>query len=54
MLSFNISYQDLTHFHYFGDTTERVDRVWKEAQRQGDFMDNTNYFMFLATYLNQI
>jgi hypothetical protein len=29
--------------------TERGDRGWKEAQRQGDFMDNFNYFMFLAT-----
>jgi uncharacterized protein (DUF952 family) len=23
------------------DTTEREDKGWKEAQRQGDFMDNS-------------
>jgi hypothetical protein len=36
MLSYNISYWDLIKFSYFADTSERGDRGWKEAQRQGD------------------
>jgi hypothetical protein len=36
MLSFSISYWDLTKFPYFVDTTEREgDRGWNEAQREG-------------------
>jgi len=31
MLSFSISYRDLIKFHYFADTTERGDRVWKRG-----------------------
>jgi hypothetical protein len=31
MLSFSISYWDLIKFHYFEDTTERGDRVWKRG-----------------------
>jgi hypothetical protein len=36
MLSFNISYRDLIKFPYFTDTTERVVRTRKYAQRQGE------------------
>jgi hypothetical protein len=36
MLSFSISYWDLIKIPYFADTTERGDRWWKEAQRQGE------------------
>jgi hypothetical protein len=36
MLSMSISYWDLLTRLYFADTTERGDREWKEAQRQGD------------------
>jgi hypothetical protein len=36
MLSFRISYWNLVRFPYFADTTERGDRRWKEAQRQGE------------------
>jgi hypothetical protein len=39
MLSLSISYPDFFNFHYFADTTERGDGRWKQAQRQGDFMD---------------
>ncbi len=42
MLSSNISYWDLIKFPYFADITESRDRGWKHAQRQGDFMDNSN------------
>jgi hypothetical protein len=31
MLSFSISYRDLIKFHYFADTGERGDRVWKRG-----------------------
>jgi hypothetical protein len=41
MLSFSISYWDLIKFSFFAKTTERGDRVLKEAQRQGDIMDNS-------------
>jgi hypothetical protein len=36
ILSWSISYWDLIKCLYFVDTTERVDRGWKEAQRQGE------------------
>jgi hypothetical protein len=36
MLSFSISYWDLVKFHYFADTTEREDKGWKQAQREGE------------------
>jgi hypothetical protein len=36
MLSFCISYWDFIKFPYFADTTERGDRWWNEAQRQGE------------------
>jgi len=42
MLSFNISYWDVLKFPFFADTTERGDREWKQAQRQGDFLDNSS------------
>jgi len=35
-------------FSYFTDTTKKGFRGWKEAQRQGDFLDfsnRANYFM---------
>ncbi len=41
MLSFSISYWELIKFPCFADTTERGDRGWKQAQSQGDFMDNS-------------
>ncbi len=31
---------------YIADTTERVDRRRKDAQRQGDFRDNSNNHIF--------
>jgi hypothetical protein len=34
-MSLSIAYRDLINFHYFADTTERGDRGWKQAQRQG-------------------
>ncbi len=33
---------DLIKFPYFGDTPERRDMGWKQAQRQSDFPDNSN------------
>ncbi len=36
MLSFSISYWDLVKFHYFADSTEREDKGWKQAQREGE------------------
>jgi len=36
LLSCKISYWDLLKCLYFADTTERGDRGWKEAQRQGE------------------
>jgi hypothetical protein len=36
ILSCSISYWDLIKYPYFADTTERGDRGWKEAQRQGE------------------
>jgi hypothetical protein len=42
MLSFNISYWDLIKFPYFVDTIKRADGVWEQAQRQGDFTNNSN------------
>jgi len=36
MLSFSISYKDLSRCLYFEDTTERGYRGWKEAQIQGE------------------
>ncbi len=41
MVSFSISYWDLIKFPYIADTTERGDRRWKQAQRQGDVMTHT-------------
>ncbi len=41
MVSFSISYWDLIKFPYFADTTERGDRRWKQAQRQGDVTTHT-------------
>jgi hypothetical protein len=51
MLSIGISYWDLLKFLYFADTTERGDRGWKEAQRQGEegyFTDNSNTLKVLT------
>jgi hypothetical protein len=42
MLSFSISYWDVLKFPFFADTTEKGDREWKQAQRQGDFLDNSS------------
>jgi hypothetical protein len=39
MLSFSILYWDLIKFPYFGDLAQRGG--WKEAQSQGDFMENS-------------
>jgi hypothetical protein len=36
MLSFSISYWGLLKFPYFADITERGDRGWKQAQREGE------------------
>jgi hypothetical protein len=36
MLSFSISYPNLIELPYFADLTQRGDRGWKEAQRQGE------------------
>ncbi len=36
MLSFSISCWDLIKFPYFADISERGDRGWKNAQRQGE------------------
>ncbi len=36
MLIFSISYPDFIKFPYFVDLTQRGDRGWKEAQRQGE------------------
>jgi hypothetical protein len=41
MLSFNILYPDLIKFYYFADIIERGVWGWKEAQKQGDFVDNS-------------
>jgi hypothetical protein len=41
MLSFIISYPDLIKLPYFADLTQRGDRGWKQAQRQGE---NKAYF----------
>jgi hypothetical protein len=49
MLSFSISYWDLLKCLYFADTTERGDRGWKDAQRQGYFRDNSNRLCFTAS-----
>jgi hypothetical protein len=49
MLSFNISNRDLIECLYFANTIERGDRGWKEAQRQGYFMDNS---IILIKWLN--
>jgi hypothetical protein len=41
MLSFSISYPDFIKLPSFADLTQRGDRGWKEAQRQGeDRMDD--------------
>jgi hypothetical protein len=42
MLGFNISYPDSIKFPYYTDPTKRGVSVWKEAQRQDDFMDKIN------------
>lgn len=36
MASFSISYWDWIKFPYYADTTEKGDRGWKRAQRQGE------------------
>jgi hypothetical protein len=36
MLSFSISYLDLIKFPYLADLTQKGNRGWKEAQRQGE------------------
>jgi hypothetical protein len=41
ILGVSISYWDLIKFLYLADTPERGDRGWKQAQRQGDFRDNS-------------
>jgi hypothetical protein len=41
MLSFSISYLDLIKFPYFADLIQRGERGWKQAQRQGDFKENS-------------
>ncbi len=43
-MSFSISCWHLINFPYFADNTERGDSGWKEAQRQGGFMDKFNVF----------
>jgi len=57
MLSFSISYWDLTKFHYFVDTTERGDNEVKGegtgGEREDDFTNNFNvirqkYFWFFC------
>jgi len=45
ILSCNISYWDLIRYLYFADITERGDRGWKEAQRQGE--DRVNLLITL-------
>jgi hypothetical protein len=35
MLNFSISYPGLIKFPYFAVLTQRGDREWKEAQREG-------------------
>jgi hypothetical protein len=47
MLSISFSYWDLLKCPYFADTTERGDRGWKEAQRQGYFTDNSIVTLWL-------
>jgi hypothetical protein len=36
MPSFSMSYPDLIKFPYFVDLTQRGDRGWKEAQKEGE------------------
>jgi len=38
------TYTKLCHceFPFFADTTERGDREWTQAQRQGDYLDNSS------------
>ncbi len=36
MLSFSISYSDLSKLPYFGDLTQKGDKEWTEAQKQGE------------------
>jgi hypothetical protein len=45
IVSCNISYWDLVKYLYFVDITERGDRGWKEAQRQGE--DRVNLLITL-------
>jgi hypothetical protein len=47
MASFSISYWDLIKFHYYADTTEREDRGWKQAQRQGEDMVTSRIAKFI-------
>ncbi len=45
---FQFSYPDLIKLPYFAYLTQRGDRGWKEAQRQGEFKENSiNYQPFL-------
>jgi hypothetical protein len=54
MLSFRISYWNLTKFPYFVDTTERGDKGWKRQRRQSDFRDNSILLCFLICRLHVI
>jgi hypothetical protein len=39
-------------FSYFADTTQRGDRGWKQAQREGDFtMDNSKIISLLWVFV---
>jgi len=37
-------------FPYFVDISERGDQGWKQAQRQGDFLYNSNICEFLSFF----
>jgi len=50
ILSCSISYWDLIKYLYFADTTERGDRGWKEAQRQGEVRVTSRITIFYAMY----
>jgi hypothetical protein len=48
------AYYDLIKFHYYVDTTERGDRGWKQAQRQGHFTDNSILSKKKALKINKL
>jgi hypothetical protein len=54
MLSFSISYWDLVKCLYFADTTEREDRGWKEAQRQGEDRVTLRITLLFSINLSQM